>query len=293
MATPMNFQSLNFGDIPGQEREASKRYYDSLGSIGGVISSTGDKVDDYLQRKQREAEDKKKWDNMIAQQEYQKEQYRLNREHAEEREAIEDARVLRDWKLKQEELRKKTYKDMNDAAALEKYRKGLKKSYSPEYLAKYGPTAQADYEAAMTAPTLAEAVASGRNLGQGIYQKDLMDFQREQANLDRVPNQIVTQVNDTLSRENIDLNSRRIPYKVNEKRQKVKDVDDIQRQIEVTENQLKLLEPLGPNDNVSAKRSAIQAYVKFLKDSLQPGAKSIEQMSPEEWLKYVYQNGLK
>lgn len=293
MAQPMSFQSLNFGDIPGQEREARKRYYDSLGSIGGVISSTGDKVDDYLQRKQREAEDKKKWDNMIAQQEYQKEQDRLNREHTEEREAIEDARVLRDWKLKQEELRKKTYKDMNDAAALEKYREGLKRSYTPEFLAKYGPTAQADYEAAMTAPTLAEAVASGRNLGQGIYQKDLMDFQREQANLDRVPNQTVTQVNDTLSRENIDLNSRRIPYKVNEKRQKVKDVDEIQRQIEVAENLLKQLEPLGPNDNASAKRIALQAHIKFLKDSLQPGAKGIDEMNPEEWLKYVYQNGLK
>lgn len=212
MATPMNFQSLNFGDIPGQEREASKRYYDSLGSIGGVISSTGDKVDDYLQRKQREAEDKKKWDNMIAQQEYQKEQYRLNREHAEEREAIEDARVLRDWKLKQEELRKKTYKDMNDAAALEKYRKGLKKSYTPEYLAKYGPTAQADYEAAMTAPTLAEAVASGRNLGQGIYQKDLMDFQREQNAANekrdswmREADELVASVDDRAARNNIDL----------------------------------------------------------------------------------------
>ena len=293
MATPMNFQSLNYGGIAQQEQDARRRYYDSLGSIGGVISSTGDKVDDYLQRKQKEAEDKKKWDNMIAQQEYQKEQDRLNREHTEEREAIEDARVLRDWKLKQEELRKKTYKNMNDAAALEKYREGLKKSYTPEYLAKYGPTAQADYEAAMTAPTLAEAIASGRNLGQGIYQKDLMDFQREQANLDRVPNQTVTQVNDTLSRENIDLNSRRIPYKVNEKRQKVKDVDEMQRQIEVAENQLKQLEPLGPNDNASAKRIALQAYIKFLKDSLQPGAKSFEEMSPEEWLKYVYQNGLK
>lgn len=181
MAQPMSFQSLNFGNISQQEAEARRRYYDSLGSIGGVISNTGEKVDSYLQRKQKEEEDKKKWDNMIARQEYQKEQDRLNREHTEEREAIEDARVLRDWKLKQEELRKKTYKNMNDAAALEKYREGLQKSYSPEYLQKYGPTAQADYNTALTAPTLAEAVAAGRNLGQGIYQQDMMDFQREQA----------------------------------------------------------------------------------------------------------------
>ena len=292
MATPMNFQSLNYGGIAQQEQDARRRYYDSLSSIGGVIKDTGKEYEDYLARKKAEEDEKRKWDNMIAQQEYQKEQDRLNREHTEEREAIEDARVLRDWKLKQEELRKKTYKNMNDAAALEKYREGLKKSYTPEFLAKYGPTAQADYEAAMTAPTLAEAVASGRNLGQGIYQKDLMDFQREQANIDRVPNQTVTQLNDTLSRENIDLNSRRIPYKVNEKRQKVKDVDDIQRQIEVAENQLKLLEPLGPNDNVSAKRTAIQAYIKFLKDSLRPDAKSPQEMGPDEWLHYAYRNGL-
>lgn len=271
MAQPMSFQSLNFGDIPGQEREARKRYYDSLGSIGGVISSTGDKVDDYLQRKQREAEDKKKWDNMIAQQEYQKEQDRLNREHTEEREAIEDARVLRDWKLKQEELRKKTYKDMNNAAALEKYREGLKKSYTPEFLEKYGPTAQADYEAAMTAPTLAEAVASGRNLGQGIYQKDMMDFQREQANLDRVPNKSVTQINDSLSREGIDL--RTIPKKVNEKKQRVVDADKVQRQIDVIEEQIRKLEALEPNDNVSAKRTELLRFKSILQDALIPGYK--------------------
>ncbi|MBR2060080.1 MAG: hypothetical protein IKB97_05750 [Bacteroidaceae bacterium] len=288
MAMQYNFQPLTFADYNGMEREANRRYYDSLGSIGGTIAKTGEKVDSYLQRKQKEEEDKKKWDNMIAEQEYQKWRYRNEREHAEEREAIADARYNEEQRIKKEEARHAAYKEMNNRAALERYREGLKKSYTPEFLQKYGPTAQADYEAAMTAPTLAEAVASGRNLGQGIYQQNLMDFQKEQANIDRVPNQTVTQVNDTLSRENIDLNSRRIPYKVNEKRQKVKDVDDIQRQIKVAENQLKLLEPLGPNDNVSAKRTAIQAYIKFLKDSLRPGAKSPQEMGPDEWLQYVY-----
>ena len=290
MATPMNFQALNFGNISQQEAEARRRYYDSLGSIGGVISSTGDKVDDYIQRKQREAEDKKKWDNMIAQQEYQKEQDRLNKEYRDTRDNIADTRYDNEYGLKLDEIRKNEEKLKKENDALVRYREGLKKSYTPEFLAKYGPTAQAELEAAMTAPTLAEAVDSGRNLGQGIYQQDMMDFQREQANLDRVPNQTVTQVNDTLSRENIDLNSRRIPYKVNEKRQKVKDVDEIQRRIKVAENQLEKLEPLGPNDNASAKRLAVQAYIKFLKDSLQPGAKSIEEMGPEEWLKFVFQN---
>lgn len=212
MATPMNFQALNFGNISQQEAEARRRYYDSLGSVGGVISSTGDKVDDYLQRKQREAEDKKKWDNMIAQQEYQKKQDRINREYQATRDNIADTRYNNEYGIKLEDRRLEAEKRMNERAALERYREGLKKSYTPEYLAKYGPTAQADYEAAMTAPTLAEAVASGRNLGQGIYQKDIMDFQREQNAANekrdswmREADELVTSVDDRAARNNIDL----------------------------------------------------------------------------------------
>jgi hypothetical protein len=212
MAQPMSFQSLNFGDIPGQEREARKRYYDSLGSIGGVISSTGDKVDDYLQRKQKEAEDKKKWDNMIAQQEYQKEQDRINREYQATRDNIADTRYDNEYGIKLDEIRKNEEKLKKENEALVRYREGLKKSYTPEFLAKYGPTAQADYEAAMTAPTLAEAVASGRNLGQGIYQKELMDFQREQNTANekrdswmREADELVASVDDSAARNGIDL----------------------------------------------------------------------------------------
>lgn len=212
MATPMNFQALNFGNISQQEAEARRRYYDSLGSIGGVISSTGDKVDDYLQRKQREAEDKKKWDNMIAQQEYQKEQDRINREYQATRDNIADTRYDNEYGIKLDEIRKNDEKLKKENEALVRYREGLKKSYTPEYLAKYGPTAQADYEAAMTAPTLAEAVASGRNLGQGIYQKDLMDFQREQNTANekrdswmREADELVASVDDRAARNGIDL----------------------------------------------------------------------------------------
>ena len=212
MATPMNFQALNFGNISQQEAEARRRYYDSLGSIGGVISSTGDKVDDYIQRKQREAEDKKKWDNMIAQQEYQKEQDRLNKEYRDTRDNIADTRYDNEYGLKLDEIRKNDEKLKKENEALVRYREGLKKSYTPEYLAKYGPTAQADYEAAMTAPTLAEAVASGRNLGQGIYQKELMDFQREQNAANekrdswmREADELVASVDDRAARNNIDL----------------------------------------------------------------------------------------
>jgi hypothetical protein len=212
MATPMNFQSLNFGNISQKEAEARRRYYDSIGSIGGVISSTGDKVGDYLQRKQREAEDKKKWDNMIAQQEYQKEQDRLNKEYRDTRDNIADTRYDNEYGLKLDEIRKNEEKLKKENEALVRYREGLKKSYTPEFLAKYGPTAQADYEAAMTAPTLAEAVASGRNLGQGIYQKDLMDFQREQNAANekrdswmREADELVASVDDRAARNGIDL----------------------------------------------------------------------------------------
>ena len=181
MATPMNFQALNFGNISQQEAEARRRYYDSLGSIGGVISSTGDKVDDYLQRKQKEAEDKKKWDNMIAQQEYQKEQDRLNKEYQASRDAVADARYNNEWNAKLEDRRLEAGKRMNEHAALEKYREGLKKSYTPEFLKKYGPTAQAELEAALAATTIAESMAAGGRLGQIKFQQDMMDFQREQA----------------------------------------------------------------------------------------------------------------
>ena len=128
MATPMNFQALNFGNISQQEAEARRRYYDSLGSVGGVISSTGDKVDDYLQRKQREAEDKKKWDNMIAQQEYQKKQDRINREYQATRDNIADTRYNNEYGIKLEDRRLEAEKRMNERAALERYREGLKKS---------------------------------------------------------------------------------------------------------------------------------------------------------------------
>lgn len=264
MATPMNFQTLNFGNIPQQEAEARRRYYDSLGSIGGVVANTGTKVDDYLQRKQREAEDKKKWDNMIAQQEYQK-------KYQKSRDEIQDQRY-------EDELERKLNEIDAKNKALEDMKKRVGGMYDERRINEmygYGSPAAIHYHALMSSKDLDAGQTAYNNLAGAIARHDQMKLMREQASLDRVPNQTITQVNDTLSRENIDLNSRRIPYKVNEKRQKIKDVDDIQRQIEVAENQLKLLEPLGPNDNASAKRTAIQAYIKFLKDSLNPAVKPV------------------
>lgn len=216
MPSQMNFQALNFGNISQQEAEARRRYYESLSngfrSVGEGAKDIASAYDAENQRKQRETEDKKKWDNMIAQQEYQKEQDRINREYQATRDNIADTRYDNEYGLRLDEIRKNEEKLKKENEALERYREGLKNSYTPDFLAKYGPTAQADYEAAMTAPTLAEAVASGRNLGQGIYQKELMDFQREQNAANekrdswmREADELVASVDDSAARNGIDL----------------------------------------------------------------------------------------
>ena len=216
MPSQMNFQALNFGNISQQEAEARRRYYESIAngfrSVGEGAKNISESYMTEEERKKREAEDKKKWDNMIAQQEYQKEQDRINREYRDTRDNIADTRYDNEYGLKLDEIRQNAEKLKKENEALERYREGLKKSFTPEFLAKYGPTAQADYEAAMTAPTLAEAVASGRNLGQGIYQKDLMDFQREQNAANekrdswmREADELLASVDDRAARNNIDL----------------------------------------------------------------------------------------
>lgn len=216
MPSQMNFQALNFGNISQQEAEARRRYYESIAngfmSVGEGAKDISESYMSEEERKKREAEDKKKWDNMIAQQEYQKEQDRINREYRDTRDNIADTRYDNEYGIKLDEIRQNEEKQKKENEALVRYREGLKKSYTPEFLAKYGPTAQADYEAAMTAPTLAEAVASGRNLGQGIYQKDLMDFQREQNAANekrdswrREADELVESVDDRAARKRIDL----------------------------------------------------------------------------------------
>lgn len=216
MATPFSFQSLNFNNIPGREIEANRRY---TAGLEGMFKSIGDGAKDiagsYMseeERKKREAEDKKKWDNMIAQQEYQKRQNELAAEHQASREAVADARYNNEWNLKQEERRLEAGKRMNEHAALENYREGLKKSYTPEFLNKYGPTAQAEFEAALAAPTLAEAMAAGSRLGQIKYQQDMLDFQKEQNAANekrdswmREADELVASVDDRAARNGIDL----------------------------------------------------------------------------------------
>lgn len=216
MATPFSFQSLNFNNIPGRGIEANRRYTAGLeGMFKSIGEGTKDIAESYMseeERKKREAEDKKKWDNMIAQQEYLKEQNRLNKEYQASRDAIADARYNNEWNAKQDELRRAETKRMEDRAALDDYKKGLKDSYTPEFLAKYGPSAQSRYNAAMSAKTYAEAVAEGDKLANSIYQQDMMNFQKEQNAANekrdswmREADELLASVDDRAARNGIDL----------------------------------------------------------------------------------------
>ena len=216
MPSQMNFQALNFGNISQQEAEARRRYYESLAngfrSVGEGAKDVASAYDAENQRKQREAEDKKKWDNMIAQQEYQKEQDRINREYQATRDNIADTRYDNEYGLKLEDRRLEAEKRMNEHAALEDYQKGFRESFTPEILSKYGPRAQSLYNATVNAKSYAEAVARGGEFINFTNQQDMMDFQREQNAANekrdswiREADELVTSVDDRAARNNIDL----------------------------------------------------------------------------------------
>ena len=184
MATPFSFQSLNFNNIPGREIEANRRY---TAGLEGMFKSIGDGAKDIAEsymseeeRKKREAEDKKKWDNMIAQQEYQKEQDRLNKEYQASRDAIADARYNNEWNEKQKKLQLEENKYYRDRNALENLKAGIRQAYTPEALQKYGPSAQARLAAIMNSNDLATAQQQVGELNRDMYLMDTMDFQREQ-----------------------------------------------------------------------------------------------------------------
>lgn len=274
MATPMNFQTLNFGNIPQQEAEARRRYYDSLGSIGGVVANTGTKVDDYLQRKQREAEDKKKWDNMIAEQEYRKQQDRLAREYQARRDSITDARYENEWNEKQAELRRAETSRMNERESLENYQAGMHGAYTPEFLQKYGPRAQALYAAAIGSKTYADAVARGNELLQVIQNQDVIEEQRRQADLENMPNHVVNQVMSNLSRGGVDLRGNSVPQKLNEDGTAyVPDSEAITKQIALIDQELERLNINGDNSSSSETRQALVNKRAALEMALHPTAK--------------------
>ena len=216
MATPFSFQSLNFNNIPGREIEANRRY---TAGLEGMFKSIGDGAKDIAEsymseeeRKKREAEDKKKWDNMIAQQEYQKEQNRINREYQATRDAITDARYNNEWNEKQKKLQLEENKYYRDRNALENLKAGIRQAYTPEALQKYGPSAQARLAAIMNSNDLATAYQQVGELSRDMYLKDAMDFQKEQNAANekrdswmREADELVTSVDDRAARNGIDL----------------------------------------------------------------------------------------
>lgn len=173
MATPFSFQSLNFNNIPGREIEANRRY---TAGLEGMFKSIGEGAKDiastYMseeERKKREAEDKKKWDNMIAQQEYQKEQNRINREYREQRDIINDTRYDNEYGIRQNER-------MMKEGAL----KNIKAQYGTMDTSNMTPEELEYIKSVQFAPTYADAIAAQNSLNQYRYQQQMLKAQQEQ-----------------------------------------------------------------------------------------------------------------
>ena len=173
MATPFSFQSLNFNNIPGREIEANRRY---TAGLEGMFKSIGEGAKDiastYMseeERKKREAEDKKKWDNMIAQQEYQKEQNELSRSYQEQRDLINDTRYDNEYGIKQNER-------MMKEGAL----KNIKAQYGTMDTSNMTPEEQELINSVQFAPTYADAIAAQNSLNQYRYQQQMLKAQKEQ-----------------------------------------------------------------------------------------------------------------
>lgn len=211
MATPFSFQSLNFNNIPGRGIEANRRYTAGLeGMFKSIGEGTKDIAESYMseeERKKREAEDKKKWDNMIAQQEYQKEQNRLNKEYQATRDAITDARYNNEWNVKQDER-------MMKEGAL----KNIKAQYGTMDTSNMTPEEQEYIKSIQFAPTYADAIAAQNSLNRYRYQQQMLKAQKEQneANEKRTfaedrPNRITRSTLSHLTDKQIDISGGYIP----------------------------------------------------------------------------------
>lgn len=278
MATPFSFQSLNFNNIPGREIEANRRY---TAGLEGMFKSIGEGAKDiastYMseeERKKREAEDKKKWDNMIAQQEYQKEQNRLNKEYQASRDAIADARYNNEWNLKQKEHQLAENKYYRDRNALENLKAGVRQAYTPEFLAKYGPSAQARLAAILNSNDLATAQQQLGELNRDTYQQDMFNFNKEQTNLENMPNHVVNQVMSNLSRGGVDLRGNYVPQKLNKDGTAyVPDSEAITKQIALIDQEIERLNINGDNSSSSETRMALVNKRAALEMALHPTAK--------------------
>lgn len=172
----MNFQSLGFDGISQQERDANKRFYDSLSSVGGVITDFGKSYGNYAARKKAEEDEKRKWDNMLEEQKYRREQDAYNRFYQEQRDKVADQRYA-------DELERNLEKQRREDEALAAAKKQLQDN--PMYsLARirmeYGQQA---YDAAIArenAPTYADFMNAQRDFDSAKNQRLMYKLQKDQ-----------------------------------------------------------------------------------------------------------------
>lgn len=261
MATQMSFQSLDFGDIAGQEREANRRLYDSLGSAGKVIADFGANAQRELDRKYQHEKDKREWDRLVSESERQR-QYRADRD------AITDARY-------KEELDRELEKQRQQEEALANAKKDMTSMPSPDHIGvMYGPQARTAYYAMQNAPTYADFMSAQKDLNQAIYQKQMMREQRRQYEYDNAPNRVVNQVNSNLSRGGVDVRGSSVPMMLNEDGTKyVPDPAAIEEQLKLIDAELERLNIDRDNESSSALRQALINKKAALNMALHPTAK--------------------
>ena len=250
MATPMNFQSLNYGGIAQQEQDARRRYYDSLSSIGGVIKDTGKEYEDYLARKKAEEDEKRKWDNMIAEQEYRKQQDELARKYQEQRDLVADTRYDNEYAIKQNER-------MLQEGAL----KNMKGYYGNIDTNGMTPEEIGYIKTIANAPTYADAIKAQDGLNQYRYQEKMYKLQKDQFDREapgRYADDIVKQSRSRLSKAGVDVGGSYIPKVANSKREYVYDKDSIEKQIELIDAELARLQNIEyDSDGSSSYRQSL------------------------------------
>lgn len=209
----MNFQSLGFDGIPQQEREANRRYWDSLASLGNAIGEAGKEVDSWQKRKAEEEERKKQWENMLEEQKYRREVDEYNRYYQAERDFKNDQRYI-------DERRRQMETEKRDADALAAAKSQMRKDplYSPTRIRmEYGPQAYAAAVARDNAPTYAEYMNAQRDFDSAVNQRLIYKMQQEQneraARLEEQAKIAENMLNEVAAREN----ASKFNYNVNAK----------------------------------------------------------------------------
>lgn len=253
----MNFQSLGFDGISQQERDANKRFYDSLSSVGGVITDFGKSFGNYAARKKAEEDEKRKWDNMLEEQKYRREQDAYNRFYQEQRDKVADQRYA-------DELERTLEKQRREEDALAAAKKQLQDNpmYSPARIRmEYGQQA---YDAAIArenAPTYADFMNAQRDFDSAINQRLMYKLQKDQFDREapgRYADDLVKQSRSRLSKAGVDVGGSYIPKVANSMKKYVYDKDSIKKQIELIDAELAGLQNIEyDSDGSSSYRQSL------------------------------------